>query len=241
MYPVDSASLFAGLAASDKAAFMRHARTRRLTRGELLFAHGDPVTSLYLITCGSVQLFRTTHEGQQKTIALVKAGQPLCEDEIMDACHGRRTSGVAVEDSELLEFPVARVKEMARENGTFALNLLSLVAARLHLAEVEAEHQAAMSAAQLVACFLQRMCVLYDFNQAGFELPYSKTLIASRLGMEVKTFSRTIAKLKDHGISVEGNHVAILDLKAVGKYVCSACSVAGSCNTHQAMEIKTAH
>ena len=93
-----------------------------------------------------------------------------------------------------------------------------------------------MSAAQLVACFLQRLCVLYSFNPKGFDLPYSKTLIASRLGMELETFSRTLAKLKEHGISVEGSRVMITDLNRIEDYVCGMCSVSGECATHQAME-----
>jgi hypothetical protein len=112
------------------------------------------------------------------------------------------------------------------------------MAERTHIAEVEAEHQATMSAAQLVACFLQRLCVLYSFTPSGFDLPYSKTLIASRLGMELETFSRTLNKLKEHGILVEGNHVKITDLAKIGEYVCGACSISGECTTHQAMEQK---
>jgi CRP-like cAMP-binding protein len=96
-----------------------------------------------------------------------------------------------------------------------------------------------MSAAQLVACFMQRLCVLYDFNPESFDLPYSKTLIASRLGMELETFSRTLNKLKEHGISVNGNRVMITDLARISEYVCSFCSIADDCATHQAMEKKT--
>lgn len=104
--------------------------------------------------------------------------------------------------------------------------------------EVEAEHQATMSAAQLVACFMQRLCVLHNFNPKSFELPYSKTLIASLLGMELETFSRTLGKLKEHGITVNGNKVAITDLARVEQYVCGFCSISGDCATHQALEKK---
>lgn len=98
--------------------------------------------------------------------------------------------------------------------------------------------QATMSAAQLVACFIQRLCVLYDFDPKGFDLPYSKTLIASRLGMELETFSRTLAKLKVNGIMVEGNRVTIHDLERIGQYVCGFCSISGECATHEEMEKK---
>ena len=95
-----------------------------------------------------------------------------------------------------------------------------------------------MSATQLVACFLQRLCVLYDFNPREFELPYSKTLIASRLGMELETFSRTLNKLKENGISVEGTRVMIHDLRRIEQFVCATCSVAEDCTTHKNMEKK---
>jgi len=231
-------SLFSGLTEQEKDTLLKGGRTREIKKGQMLFSHGDKVTHFYLIISGTVQLFRATPDGHEKTIAIAKAGQTMCEDEIMDSCHGHRVNAMAVEDTLLMEFPVAWLKESAKKYGSFALNLLSLIAGRAHLMEVEAEHQATMSAAQLVACFLQRLCVLYGFSASGFDLPYSKTLIASRLGMELETFSRTLNKLKEHGIKVEGNHVTFTNLESIAQYVCSVCSISGECATHQAMEEK---
>ncbi len=232
------ALLFAGLNEQEKDTLIKGGRVRPVARGQLLFAHGDQVTHFYLVTSGIMQLFRASPDGHEKTTAIIKSGQTICEDEIMDACHGHRVNCVAVEDSTVMEFPVAWLKEAARTHGNFALNLLSMISSRAHLMELEAEHQATMSAAQLVACFIQRLCVLYSFNPKGFDLPYSKTLIASRLGMELETFSRTLAKLKEHGITVQGNHVVITDLGKIAEYVCSMCSISGECATHQVMENK---
>lgn len=230
--------LFAGLDMREKESLISGGRSRRLGRGEPLFSQGDVLTHFYLLVSGTMQLVRAAASGREKTIALLKSGQVLCEDEIMDACHHQRTSAVALEDCVLLEFQASWLKEAARKHTAFALNLLSLIAHRAHMAELEAEHQASMSAAQLVACFMQRLCVLHDFDPKSFELPYSKLLIASRLGMEPETFSRTLAKLDDHGIHIEGNKVRITDLEKVGSYVCSACSIAGECATHIALERK---
>lgn len=230
--------LFSGMSEQEKDALIREGRVRNITRGEMLFAHGDQVTHFYMVVSGAIQLFRTNPDGHEKTTAIAKTGQTICEDEIMDSQFTHRSNAVAVEDAAVMEFPVAWLKDAVRKNSVFALNLLYLIAGRAHMAEMEAEHQATMSAAQLVACFFQRMCVLYDFNPNGFDLPYSKTLIASRLGMELETFSRTLPKLKDHGITVTGNHVVIDDIKHVGEYVCGHCSVADACRTHQAMEKK---
>lgn len=230
--------LFAGLALQEQNGLINAGKPRQLARGKLLFGQGDKVSYFYIITSGALQLFRSTPDGHEKTIALLKAGQTICEDEIMDSCHGYRVNCVALENAEVLEFPASWLKNAATRYPNFALNLLSMIAERSHAAELEAEHQATMSAPQLLACFLQRLCVLHDFDPKGFTLPYTKTIIASRLGMEIETFSRTLGKLKAHGIVVEGSNVSITDLDAVSDYVCDACSVSGACATHQALEKK---
>lgn len=232
--------LFSGLTEQEKDSLIKGGRIRQCPKGQMLFAHGEPVTHFYVIVKGNFQLFRANADGQEKTIDVLKSGQTMCEGEILDSCRAHRVNAVPVEDSVVLEFPVTWLKEAAKQYNALALNLLSLISGQAHMAEVEAEHQATMSAAQLVACFLQRLCVLYDFDPKGFDLPYSKTLIASRLGMELETFSRTVAKLKEHGIAVDGSHVTITDLRRIQQYVCNFCSVSEDCVTHQAMEKRMA-
>jgi len=233
-----SIPLLTGLSEAEKDALLEGGHLRQYSRGQMIFGHGEPVTHFYVVVRGTVQLFRENSDGHEKTIDVLKDGQTMCESEIMDSCRSHRVNAVPVEDTTLLEFPVGWLKSTAQRHSNFALNLLSLIAAQAHMAEVEAEHQATMSAAQLVACFLQRLCVLYDFDPHGFELPYSKTLIASRLGMELETFSRAVAKLREHGIALKGTHVAIHDLSRIEQYACGFCSIAEDCTTHQAMERK---
>jgi len=97
----------------------------------------------------------------------------MCESEILDACRSHRVNALAVEDSVVMAFPATWLKDTAKKHPVFALNLLSLISQHAHMAELEAEHQATMSAAQLVACFLQRLCVLYHFSPNGFDLPHA--------------------------------------------------------------------
>jgi len=231
--PARNFPLFAGLDEKQAGELLAGGRTRTIKRNSHIFMHGDRLAGFYMITQGTVQLFRETPDGYEKTIEVLKAGQSICEGEIMDGCPTHRTSARAIDDVTLLEFPVPWLKDAAKKHGNFALNLLSMISAQAHLAELEAEHQATMSAAQLVACFVQRLCTLYDFDPNGFDLPYSKTLIASRLGMELETFSRTLGKLKDCGIMVKGNHVSIYNLDLIHSYVCDFCSVARECKTHE--------
>jgi CRP-like cAMP-binding protein len=232
--------LFSGLTEQDKDTLLKAGRLHRFTRGEHLFMHGDPIKHFYIVCRGTVQLFRENPDGHEKTTDVRIAGQTIAKAEIFEAVRVHQVNAVAVEDSVVMEFPMAWLKESARKYSAFALNLLSAISKHAREMEVEAEHQATMSAPQLVACFLQRVCILHDFNPCGFELPYSKTLIASRLGMELETFSRTLSKLKEHGITVEGTRVTIHDLGGIDRYVCAHCSVAEDCQTHQILGDKAA-
>ena len=133
----------------------------------------------------------------------------------------------------MIEFPISWLKDNIKRNGILALNVLGMLSRRMNIATVEAEHQATMSAAQQVSCFLERLCILHDFDPHGFDLPYSKTLIASRLSMEVETFSRALSKIRDHGISVQGNRISFNDIEEMESFACSQCSIAGDCREHE--------
>lgn len=235
MVQVENLALFTGLAESELQKLFAAGKQRSVAKGETLFLYGDKIKHFYIVKSGVFKLGRTTPEGQHKTLDILKAGEAMCAAEIMDSCHGHRMTAEAVENSEVVEFPAMWLKDSVRNHPDFALNLLSAISSRAHMAEVEAEHQATMSAPQLVACFLQRISILHGFDPKGFELPYSKALIASRLGMEQETFSRTLNKLKDHGIIVSGNHVSIHDLEKIERYLCNFCSIADDCSTHKSI------
>ncbi|MDB2415204.1 helix-turn-helix domain-containing protein [Rickettsiales bacterium] len=89
-----------------------------------------------------------------------------------------------------------------------------------------------MTATQMVACFLQRLCILYGHDPQDFELPYSKTLIASRLRIELETFSHTLKRLKKEGITVEGKDVSFTNKQKTGHFVCDECSLSEDCPAH---------
>jgi hypothetical protein len=85
------------------------------------------------------------------------------------------------------------------------------------------------SPAQIVACYLQRLCLVNGLNPNKFELPYSKTLISSRLRIELETLSRTLKSLRNEGIEVNGTSVSFTDKQKIGRFVCNHCSLSEDC------------
>ena len=224
--------LFSDLSREESDLVIQASRLRNLGRGQFLFMHGDKVTHFYVICRGTIQLFRETPDGHEITNDILIAGDSIGADEVVQAKRAHQANARAVDDAVLLEIPISWMRENLKNFDHLAPKLLADIATRLHNTQIEAEHLSTMNAAQIVACYLQKLCVLYNFDPHGFELPYSKTLIASRLRMELETFSRTLQKLKDHGITVNGTRVAFTNVHKASHYACEHCSASADCPTH---------
>ncbi len=214
---------------------VRNSRIINCNRGQFLFMHGDKITHFYVICRGAMQMFRETPGGHEVTSNILIAGDSINADEVVARQKLHQMNARAVEVCTLLEIPIIWMREHLKDFDHIAEKLLANLADRLHGVQVEAEQLTTMSAPQMVACYLQKLCVLYDFDPHGFDLPYTKTLIASRLRIEKETFSRTLQTLRDQGITVSGTHVSIKDMRKAGNFVCGECSVAEECGTHRAL------
>lgn len=228
------AAIFKGLSEQEKDELLKDGKIRYLNKKEFLFRHGDPILSFYVVCFGAIQLFRNNADGDEKTVNIATAHDII----FCDPNSTHQLNAVAVGDAVVLEFSKMWLKESAKKCSEFALNLLTEISKQALAAELEAEHQATMSATQLVSCFMQKLCLVHDLNPRRFTLPYSKKLIASRLGMELETLSRSLAKLKECGINVCGSQVEISESNNIENDVCGHCSIEGDCHVHESFKKK---
>jgi len=228
--------LFAGLNEQETGELIQEGRTRLCPKGRSLFVCGDEIRHFYILCEGAVQVFRETPEGREMTADILMVGDTLGELDLLQSQPTRSFNAVAINDVVVLEFSAAWFQKTVTYNSVLALNLLAMIARRADTVAIEAEHKSTMAAAQQVACFLERYCILHHCDPHGFDLPYSKTLIASRLGMELETFSRALVKVREHGMAVEGTKVSFVDIEEIGKYVCSSCSICESCKEYEALK-----
>ena len=227
--------LFADLTPQEVALLEQHCRLRTYEEGQILFTQGDAITSLYVLCQGTLQIFRDTQTGHEVTTDILITGDLLGADDMLNAVETHTSSAKAVDKTILVDIPALWVRQNFKSFDHLGEHLLEYVSKRLHQAQTEREQRITMTAPQLIACYLQRLCFLYDFDPKGFDLPYKKTLIASRLGMALETFSRALEKLSEHGIIVSGNHVSIHSHEKAAKFSCSECSANDVCENHHAL------
>lgn len=192
--------------------------------GETHFLPDFQFLELFTIDAVSVKINLVTLRGFDKEVTndILIAGDSVNADEVVARQDLHQVNARAVGECFLLEIPVSWMREHLTNFDHMAEKLLASLA-----------KLTTMSASQMVACYLQKLCVLYNFDPRGFELPYTKSLIASRMRIEKETFSRTLQTLHEQGITVSGTHVSIMDMRKAGNFACGECSVAEECGTHR--------
>lgn len=228
--------LLAGFRAEEKRLLLSQCRVVTFPAKQFLFHHGDALKAFYIISKGSVQLFRITPDGHELTSDVLVNGDFLCVSDVFNQNNSYQINARTLTDTITLQIPAGWLRFNLMRLDHLGKHLLAAMSEKLFLSQVETEHQATMNAPQLIACLLQQICVAYDLDPAGFDLPYNKSLIASRLGIELETFSRSLPRLKRHGIAVHGNHVSISDREVARRFVCDFCTVAEQCEARKALD-----
>jgi CRP-like cAMP-binding protein len=214
---VREAPIFSGLPQSAFEALLKGATVRTVSRGELIFAQGDPVNYFFVILEGWVKVYRVTPSGGEVVVAIFTLGQSFAEAAAFVGGHFP-ASGEAVTEGRLLCVHSGNLLRLIRENPDIGLAMLASTSMHLHMLVQQIEQLKAHTGAQRVAEFLSSLCMV----QAGacrLGLPYDKTLIAGRLGMQPESLSRAFVRLKQIGVHIEQNIAIIDDVGRLRHYV----------------------
>lgn len=229
-------SLFNGCDDAFFDAIQDSAQQKTYGKGQILFVHEDTAERFYLIQSGWVKLFRETLDGTQAVVDILPPGHIFGETSIFENGAYPYTAEI-IEPSQIISFPLAQLKTEIEENNKLALSMLSSMARYRRQQDKEIEHLSLQNASQRIGCFLLRLTNQDEEGAVTIHLPYDKTLVASRLGMQPETFSRALAKLRDKtGIKVKGATVQMESIDQLINYSCAACSSEFPCKDLHAAE-----
>jgi CRP-like cAMP-binding protein len=192
-------------------------------KGKVLFLQGDEASRFYFVHSGWVKLYRETPEGTQAVLDIISHGHIFGETAIFEEGHYPFYAEV-VEKAAISSFDLKVLENEIKNNQSLAYDMLNAMARHRRHQDFEIEHRSIQNASQRIGCFLLRLS-LESNNTHKVKLPYDKTLVASKLGMQPETFSRALSKLKKNtNIEVQGSLITIPDYEKLTEYCCSVCS-----------------
>ncbi len=216
---IGSLRFLRGASPAQHATLARQSWVLPLARGKGVVQRGERLPGVLALAYGTVKLSLRTNGHDERVIGLVSAGQSFGE---AAALLGRPCpyEPIALADSKLVVMPSAAILALIELDARLARGMLQTLAER-SLALLEELHAVApRRGVQRLAAYLDSLAVPRDGDGAGWRanLPGTKTLVASRLGMTKETLSRLLRSLAERGvIELSRREIRIVDRGALGE------------------------
>lgn len=186
---------------------------RNFAKGQVLFLQGDRFDGLHLVISGWVKLFRTSENGVDTVVTVHGTGASFGEADTLLGIPAH-AGAEAVSEARVLTLDAERLRAHLVTDPAVAFRLLTSASAHLRSMVEELARLKSLPAVRRIAGFLADLCD-QPHGRAELAFPYEKTLIAGRLGMTPESFSRGLAKLREHGVDVDRDRVSIARIEAL--------------------------
>ena len=200
--------LFWGVLPAHLTALARQCWALSAMRGEKVLVQGATLPGILALAYGTVKLvLRRRPDRAERVLRVVAALQTFGESSALLG-RGSPYDAVALQECKLMVIPTASVFALLERDARFSRRLVIALAQRKAELYAEVESATLLSGTQRLAAYLKEL--------AGAErmvsLPFSKTLVASRLGIKKETLSRLLRDfVEQRVIDVSRRDIAILE------------------------------
>lgn len=205
---------FDGLSPVDLGKISKMAILRSFRKGEAIFEEGQEATGFYVVVKGRVKIFKMSPEGKEAILHICKPGDHFGQVAVYS---GKRfpASAETLATSEILFLPREKFLQLLTSEPSLALDMLSVLSARLRELTAQVESLALKEVPGRLAGYL----LYLSEKQGGIErvtLGSSKSQLAGILGTTPETLSRILTDLASRGFLRNGKgEVVLQDLQAL--------------------------
>ncbi|MFW8565552.1 Crp/Fnr family transcriptional regulator [Orrella sp. 11846] len=214
-------NLFDGMAKAQLVWLISMAEHVELKRSEILFERGDRVDRFYVLVHGQLQFVMTgppstssgdvTDRAPEKVVEIFSPGHTFGESVLLPKQRWI-AQAKALGACRLLAFKQTDLLNAMKQSHELSVKILVSLSNRLETLLQDLESSSFRNAAQRVAEYV------LNLPRSGPEanLQFHKRTIASKLGLQPETFSRSLKKLSTEGlITVNGPRIIIHDEAAL--------------------------
>jgi len=191
----------------------------RISKGQSLYAPGDPVNAIYGVRSGFLKLQVESESGDVQITGFPMPGELLGMDGLMEGLHQSRA--IALEDAELCVIRLEQVDDLARRLPSLHNQMRVLLSRELSRSQRMLLALGCTTAECRLIGFLlnlsERLARL-GYSPNEFLLRMSRAEVGNYLGMTLETVSRLFSRLAREGlIKVQHRSIKILDLESLNR------------------------
>ncbi|HEU4751711.1 MAG TPA: Crp/Fnr family transcriptional regulator, partial [Armatimonadota bacterium] len=166
----------------------REGTLRSHSRGELLFARGEPARGLYVVIRGSVRVYQVGDTGREQVLTTEAPGSPVAELPLFDG-GAYPAHAEAAEESVLFLLSPERFDALLAAHPQIARAVIRMLATRLRRLVQMTEALGLKEVRQRVAGLLLQLAAE---RGSEFTLPASNEQVAAQLGTVREVVSRAL-------------------------------------------------
>ena len=201
--------IFSALSDEELGEVAAHTLRQRYSAGQLLFLEGDACQGMFVVSEGTVRIFKTSPSGREMLLTMEKAPASIAEIPVFD--NGTYpASAAAVTDVVVYLIPRRDFEALCRRHPDVALKVLAVVGKRLRGLVLTLRQITFGSVRQRLA---QALLDLEAQNGGSpFVLPETREQLAVRLGTVREVLSRNLSRFQVQGLlRIEQRQVWIED------------------------------
>ncbi len=167
--------------------------------GDILFAQGQPSTSLFSINSGLVKISCHFSDGREQIVGLSTPGILLVGLQSINEEHYEYTA-VAATDVSACKIRHRALLSAVKDRADVAIRLISAVNAQLAHSRSLMAVMGHKNASAKIASFILLMAPKAHNGNGQFKLPFSRNDMAGMLGLREETVCRQMAEMKRRGV-----------------------------------------
>lgn len=212
--------LFEGLDSESLNSVVDTCRLKPLAKGENLFMQGEKSQGFYIVQSGVIALYNVGPDGKEQVICLFRENESFAEATLVSMetypAHARAEAASQVVLVSKRDFRALIVR-----NPDLSLRMLASMSQHLKYLVHQLEDRKFTDIESRFANWM----IQFLNSQPGepssvLELPVSKKMLASQLGVTGETLSRTLNRFREQGlIQVEGKRIEILNFEGILSHV----------------------
>jgi CRP-like cAMP-binding protein len=180
---------------------------RSFQAGETVCEGDEMISSVFLVSSGRVQLYRTTQDGRRFVIATLGPGSMFGEASLLGG-QGPDTRAVALESGTVWVMPGQQAMELSSTDAMFGLGLVQAIGQRV----VEAENRLEQMAYSTIASRLAGLLLELEEDDSQGVVRVTHQELADMLGTWRETISKTLQDFRRRGLVASGRRqLTLLD------------------------------
>ena len=201
---LETSDFFNNVSLKSKQAVAAICLPKHLKKNEMLFWEGDTGTSLYLLACGAVRIFKTTTEGRETVIKFIQLGE-LFAEVILFEKDTYPANAEAIKSTLIYELPKRRFHNLLNEPG-FRNDFIRML--------MQKQRYLAGQLHSLTVYDVEERFIRFLLDHYGekdtYYITMSKKDVAAAIGTIPETMSRILNRLQREGtITVKGKAITV--------------------------------